>query len=96
VPAVGAVRVGLRVAARHLLAGGDRPVEQVAYAVGYGSGAAFSRAFTTVHGTGPQAWRDASTTRDADRTEARRGDHRTDRSDEEHAPDAVLIEDRAS
>ncbi|MFJ2754479.1 helix-turn-helix domain-containing protein [Nocardioides sp. NPDC087217] len=83
-------------AARHLLAGGDRPVEQVAYAVGYGSGAAFSRAFTTVHGTGPQAWRDASTTRDANGREPRRGDHRTDRADEEHPADAVLIEDRAS
>ncbi|MER7557410.1 AraC family transcriptional regulator [Nocardioides sp. NPDC126508] len=84
-------------AARHLLAGGDGPVEQVAYAVGYGSGAAFSRAFTASHGIGPQAWReDPSGARDAERAEARRGDGRTDRADEEHAPDAVLVEHRAS
>lgn len=84
-------------AARHLLAGGDRPVEQVAYAVGYGSGAAFSRAFTASHGIGPQAWReDPSGARDAERAEARRGDGSPDRADEEHPADAVLVEDRAS
>jgi AraC-like DNA-binding protein len=84
-------------AARHLLAGGDRPVGQVAYAVGYGSGAAFSRAFTATHGIGPQAWReDPSAARDPQRAEARRGDGGGDRADEEHPLDAVLVEDRAS
>ncbi|MEU0313054.1 AraC family transcriptional regulator [Nocardioides sp. NPDC006273] len=84
-------------AARHLLAGGDRPVGQVAYAVGYGSGAAFSRAFTATHGIGPQAWReDPSAARDPQRAEARRGDSSGDRADEEHPRDAVLVEDRAS
>ncbi|MFE6645735.1 helix-turn-helix domain-containing protein [Nocardioides sp. NPDC057772] len=84
-------------AARHLLAGGDRPVEQVAYAVGYGSGAAFSRAFTAIHGIGPQAWReDPSGAGHAERTEARRRHGRPDRADEEHVADAVLVEDRAS
>lgn len=82
-------------AARHLLAAGDRPVEQVAYAVGYGSGAAFSRAFTAMHGIGPQAWR-GSAAGDADRREARRADSRSDRAEEEHPVHAVLVEDRAS
>ncbi|GGR50794.1 AraC-like DNA-binding protein [Nocardioides luteus] len=86
-------------AARHLLTGSDRPVEQVAYAVGYGSGAAFSRAFSAVHGSAPQAWRDsaiASVARQADRGEARRGDDRGTRSDHEHVADAVLVQHRAS
>ncbi|MFI0944253.1 helix-turn-helix domain-containing protein [Streptomyces sp. NPDC021020] len=43
--------------ARALLATTDRPVEQVAFAVGYGSAAAFSRAFSAYHGTPPQVWR---------------------------------------
>jgi AraC-like DNA-binding protein len=43
--------------ARRLLRSGDAPVEQVAHAVGYGSSAAFSRAFTSHHGVPPQAWR---------------------------------------
>ncbi|MEI7057783.1 AraC family transcriptional regulator [Nocardioides sp. CCNWLW239] len=84
-------------AARHLLTGSDRPVEQVAYAVGYGSGAAFSRAFTAAHGIGPQAWReDPSAARDADRREAHGSDDRTDRTEEQHPADAVLVEHRAS
>ncbi|WP_327289710.1 AraC family transcriptional regulator [Streptomyces sp. NBC_01198] len=43
--------------ARDLLAGTARPVEQIAFAVGYGSAAAFSRAFSAYHGSSPQAWR---------------------------------------
>ena len=49
--------------ARRLLRGpvaGSLPVEQVAHAVGYGSAAAFSRAFAAQHGVPPQAWRVAS------------------------------------
>lgn len=48
--------------ARRLLRGGSpgsARVEQVAHAVGYGSAAAFSRAFTSQHGLSPQAWRAA-------------------------------------
>ena len=86
-------------AARDLLAGGGRPVEQVAYAVGYGSGAAFSRTFTALHGVGPQAWRDArdtSVARHPDRGEAGRGERGADRADDEHPSDPVGVEDRAS
>lgn len=43
--------------ARELLAGTNRPIEQIAFTVGYGSTAAFSRAFSACHGTSPQAWR---------------------------------------
>ncbi|WP_333769404.1 AraC family transcriptional regulator [Streptomyces sp. IBSBF 2435] len=43
--------------ARELLAGTNRPVEQIAFTVGYGSAAAFSRAFSADHGSSPQAWR---------------------------------------
>jgi len=41
--------------ARRLLRDPSRPVAHVAYAVGYGSTAAFSRAFSSQHGMGPQA-----------------------------------------
>jgi AraC-like DNA-binding protein len=43
--------------ARELLASTDRPVEQIGFSVGYGSAAAFSRAFSAHHGSSPQAWR---------------------------------------
>ncbi|GAB3750283.1 AraC family transcriptional regulator [Microlunatus parietis] len=46
--------------ARRLLADVDRPIEQIAHAVGYGSTAAFSRAFTADHGTAPKSWRTLS------------------------------------
>ncbi|MDM4763829.1 AraC family transcriptional regulator [Galbitalea sp. SE-J8] len=46
-------------AARDLLASSTSSVGSVAFAVGYGSTAAFSRAFAAHHGTAPQAWRDA-------------------------------------
>ncbi|MFG1808214.1 helix-turn-helix domain-containing protein [Streptomyces sp. NPDC049040] len=43
--------------ARDLLTGTDRPIERIAFTVGYGSAAAFSRAFSAYHGDSPQAWR---------------------------------------
>lgn len=46
--------------ARLLLADPERSVTQVAQAVGYGSVAAFSRAFTSVHGRTPRSWRATS------------------------------------
>jgi AraC-like DNA-binding protein len=46
--------------ARELLSDPDRSVTQVAFAVGYGSVAAFSRAFTSVHGMTPRCWRAGS------------------------------------
>jgi AraC-like DNA-binding protein len=47
--------------ARRLLSDHRRPVEQIGHAVGYGSAAAFTRAFTAHHGVAPNAWRAAST-----------------------------------
>ena len=55
--------------ARELLADGSRSVEQVGYAVGYGSPAAFSRAFSGHHRVAPQAWRDSSAARQAGHSE---------------------------
>ncbi|SEG83309.1 AraC-type DNA-binding protein [Actinacidiphila yanglinensis] len=43
--------------ARALLVATTRPIEQIAFTVGYGSAAAFSRAFSAQHGSSPQAWR---------------------------------------
>jgi AraC-like DNA-binding protein len=43
--------------AREFLAGTNRPIQQIAFTVGYGSAAAFSRAFSAYHGSSPQAWR---------------------------------------
>ncbi|HYH30418.1 MAG TPA: AraC family transcriptional regulator [Pseudonocardia sp.] len=50
--------------ARKLLRDPARTVTQVAFAVGYGSTAAFSRAFSAHQGVGPQEWRTMSRTRD--------------------------------
>lgn len=43
--------------ARRLLCGGEASIGAVAHAVGYGSTAAFSRAFSSHHGVPPQSWR---------------------------------------
>lgn len=43
--------------ARRLLRDGELPVESIAARVGYGSAAAFSRAFATDHGVPPERWR---------------------------------------
>lgn len=48
--------------ARRLL-GAAEPVTQVAFAVGYGSIAAFSRAFSARHGVAPHRWRDEAEAR---------------------------------
>lgn len=50
--------------ARKLLRDPDRTVTQVAFAVGYGSTAAFSRAFSAHEGVAPQEWRTSSRARD--------------------------------
>ncbi|AYG03394.1 AraC family transcriptional regulator [Gryllotalpicola protaetiae] len=44
--------------ARGMLAESKHPIGAVAFAVGYGSTAAFSRAFASHHGMAPQAWRE--------------------------------------
>lgn len=46
--------------ARLLLGDTGRPVTQIAFAVGYGSVAAFSRAFSAHHGLPPHIWRSGS------------------------------------
>ena len=48
----------MRLAARELAAGGA-PIMNIATLVGYGSEAAFSRAFKRFHGMSPSAWRAA-------------------------------------
>jgi len=50
--------------ARKLLRDPGRTVTQVAFAVGYGSTAAFSRAFAAHQGVAPQEWRTSSLARD--------------------------------
>ncbi|OZM77798.1 helix-turn-helix transcriptional regulator [Pseudonocardia sp. MH-G8] len=50
--------------ARKLLRDRGRTVTQIAFAVGYGSTAAFSRAFSAHQGVAPQEWRTSSLARD--------------------------------
>lgn len=82
--------------ARRLLDDPSRPVEYVAYAVGYGSAAAFSRAFSSHHGIAPQAWRDMSPTRDAQGGENRPGRYGESGAEQERGRDAVRVQERAS
>ncbi|GAA2458045.1 hypothetical protein GCM10010191_92270 [Actinomadura vinacea] len=82
--------------ARRLLGDLSSPVEHVAFAVGYGSTAAFSRAFSSHHGVGPQAWRDASPARDAESREHHPGRGGGRRADQERGRDAVGVQEDAS
>jgi AraC-like DNA-binding protein len=82
--------------ARRLLGDVSRPVEYVASAVGYGSTAAFSRAFSSHHGLAPQAWRDVSLARDAQRGEEQPGRRGECRADQEGGPHAAGVQDRAA
>ncbi|GAA1975871.1 hypothetical protein GCM10009718_10030 [Isoptericola halotolerans] len=69
---------------RQLLADDDRSVTHVAFAVGYGSVAAFSRAFTSVHGMTPRCWRAHSSRPPAQAREARSTHEGEDRTGQEH------------
>lgn len=83
-------------AARQLLRDPAHPVERVAHTVGYGSTAAFSRAFSAHHGVGPQAWRRGSGAGGAHDGE---GDPRRDgrgRTGEQGRRQAVPVQERAS
>lgn len=71
--------------ARKLLADPARSVTHVAFAVGYGSVAAFSRAFTGVHGMTPRAWRSGTSPRSA--AEAREPGRADDREPGTHEQD---------
>ncbi|WP_370692312.1 AraC family transcriptional regulator, partial [Nocardioides sp.] len=79
---------------------GSSGVEQVAHAIGYGSSAAFSRAFTSQHGVSPQAWRaDPGSTSGARVTQRREHDAAPGREpgpQGESRHDSVRVDERAS
>ena len=83
--------------ARTLLTKQCLAVTRVAFEVGYGSVAAFSRAFTADHGLSPLAWRTgpdaaASGARYAHERPADAGGHRRARADHEQQADAVPVQ----
>ncbi|WP_407319097.1 AraC family transcriptional regulator [Isoptericola halotolerans] len=81
--------------ARELLADDDHSVTHVAFAVGYGSVAAFSRAFTSVHGVTPRCWRAGSHPR-PQAGEPRGPDQGEHRADQQHRREARLVEEPAT
>lgn len=85
--------------ARKRLGDLGQPVTQVAYAVGYGSVAAFSRAFSSWHGVAPHRWRDriaGSADRDPEQPEAQPGGQGGHRAHDERRPDPVTVQERAA
>lgn len=82
--------------ARELLADADHSVTHVAFAVGYGSVAAFSRAFTAVHGMTPRCWRAGSCRSTAEGGEAGGADQREDGAGQEHRRQACTVEQPAA
>lgn len=81
--------------ARRLLGDATRSVEEIGRSVGYGSAAAFSRAFAAHHGTSPRGWRE-SAARNPQQTEADPPRHRHARTGEAGGADVVRIHDRAA
>lgn len=79
--------------ARGLLADHSRSVDRIGHAVGYGSAAAFSRAFSAHHGVAPQVWRATSTARRPEQGEAEAARGRARRADEQRDPDLVRVDD---
>ncbi|TDC56716.1 AraC family transcriptional regulator [Jiangella ureilytica] len=82
--------------ARRLLGVGGQPVTRVAYAVGYGSVAAFSRAFSSWHGVAPHQWRGRSAGRDPEQGEAQPGGDGGSGADDERRRDPVGVQQRAA
>jgi AraC-like DNA-binding protein len=82
--------------ARELLADADHSVTHVAFAVGYGSVAAFSRAFTAVHGTTPRGWRAGSCRSSAEAGEPDGPDDREARARQEHRRQTCAVEQPAA
>jgi AraC-like DNA-binding protein len=83
--------------ARTLLTRQCLAVTRVAFEVGYGSVAAFSRAFTADHGVSPLAWRTApaAAASGAGYPQERPADprcHRRTRADQQQWPDAVPVQ----
>lgn len=72
-------------------------VTQVAFEVGYGSVAAFSRAFAAHHnGESPQGWRHISAPRDTQHSPDQPGDHRGERADEQRRTYAEPVKECAT
>ena len=76
--------------ARELL-GESVPVTRVAFEVGYGSVAAFSRAFAAQHAVSPQAWR-SSASGDAQERPEQGGARGADRADGQRDTDPEPVE----
>lgn len=76
--------------ARELL-GASQPVTRVAFDVGYGSVASFSRAFTAQHGVSPQAWR-ASASGNADQRPEQGGTRSADGANDQRNAYAEPVE----
>lgn len=68
------------------------PVTRVAFDVGYGSVAAFSRAFAARHGSSPQSWRSTSPAGDAEQCPHQAGDGGADGADEQGRTYAEPVE----
>jgi AraC-like DNA-binding protein len=82
--------------ARALLAEGSRTVEQVGYAVGYGSSAAFSRAFSGHHRVAPQAWRETSVARNPQHGEDQSARDGARRPEQQRHLNVVRVDDGAA
>jgi AraC-like DNA-binding protein len=85
--------------AREMLADGSWSVEQVGYDVGYGSPAAFSRAFSGHHRVAPQAWRDASAARQSghpEQAEEQASSGSAHRSEEQRHLSVVKVDERTT
>jgi AraC-like DNA-binding protein len=81
--------------ARSLLGEHAVPVTRVAFEVGYGSVAAFSRAFAAHHGgTSPQQWLRSSAAGDAEQCPAEAGGDGGGRADQQRSADAVPVQER--
>lgn len=81
--------------ARRLLADPARAVEQVGHAVGYGSAAAFTRAFTAHHGEAPNAWRASSVARLPEQRETDAADGREGGTHEQRGLHLLRVDDDA-
>ncbi|UYM03542.1 AraC family transcriptional regulator [Solicola gregarius] len=80
--------------ARKLLGEPSVPVTRIAFEVGYGSVAAFSRAFAAQHGESPQAWRVDSVAGNAEQCPDQAGRSRGDRADEQRRTYAEPVQQR--
>ena len=81
--------------ARRLLGEPSVPVTRIAFEVGYGSVAAFSRAFAEQHGASPQAWRaTTSVAGNAKQCPQQAGARRADGADDQRRTYAEPVQQR--